>query len=74
MNEKEFENVLLESLSLTDADPESVGFDSKMEGFISDLSTFEDAGVMTMNKGLVVRLADGSEFQVTIVQSQRARE
>ncbi len=32
--------------------------------------TFEDAGVMTYNKGLVLELPDGSEFQLTIVQSR----
>ena len=32
--------------------------------------TFEDAGVMTYNKGLVITLPDGSEFQLTIVQSR----
>jgi hypothetical protein len=37
------------------------------------VSTFEEAGVMTMNRGLVVRLTNGAEFQVTIVRSARAR-
>ena len=32
--------------------------------------TFEDAGVMTYNKGLVIELPDGTEFQLTIVQSR----
>ena len=32
--------------------------------------TFEDAGIMTYNKGLVISLPDGSEFQLTIVQSR----
>lgn len=32
--------------------------------------TFEDAGVLTYNKGLVISLPDGSEFQLTIVQSR----
>jgi len=30
--------------------------------------SFEDAGVMTSNAGIVVRLADGSEFFVTVVR------
>ena len=34
------------------------------------VQTFEEAGVMTYNKGLVITLPDGSEFQVTIVQSR----
>ncbi len=32
--------------------------------------TFEQAGVMTYNRGLVISLPDGSEFQLTIVQSR----
>ena len=35
------------------------------------VSTFEEAGVMTRNAGLVVRLKDNSVFQVTIVQDHR---
>ena len=31
--------------------------------------TFEQAGIMTYNKGLVISLPDGTEFQLTIVQS-----
>ena len=35
----------------------------------SVIQTFEQEGVMTYNKGLVIRLPNGSEFQLTIVQS-----
>jgi hypothetical protein len=34
------------------------------------VSTFDEAGLLTGNRGLVVRLADGEEFQLTIVQSR----
>lgn len=33
-------------------------------------STFRDSGVLTTNDGLVVRLADGSEYQLTVVRSR----
>jgi hypothetical protein len=33
------------------------------------IRTFEDAGVLTMNRGLVVRIGD-AEFQLTIVRSR----
>ena len=33
------------------------------------VSTFRDAGVLTMNRGLVVTLPNGQSFQVTIVES-----
>lgn len=36
----------------------------------TSVRTFEDAGVMTYNKGLVIRTPDGSEFQLTIVRSR----
>jgi len=32
--------------------------------------SFEECGVMTYDKGLVITLADGSEYQLTIVQSR----
>jgi hypothetical protein len=38
------------------------------------VGTFEDAGLMTRNKVLVLTLDDGSEFQLTVVQSRRARD
>ncbi|MEN6384784.1 MAG: hypothetical protein ABFD79_06265 [Phycisphaerales bacterium] len=31
---------------------------------------FQEAGMITRNSGLVVRTTDGSEFQITIVQSR----
>ena len=31
---------------------------------------FSDAGVMTSNEGLILKLADGSEYQVTVVRSK----
>lgn len=35
------------------------------------VTTFDAAGVLTSNKGLVVRLGSGQEFQITIVDSTR---
>ena len=32
--------------------------------------TFDEAGVMTCDAGLVITLPDGTEFQLTIVQSR----
>ncbi len=32
--------------------------------------TFTDAGLMTLDDGLVLRMEDGSEFQITIRQSR----
>jgi hypothetical protein len=35
--------------------------------------TFEDAGVLSGNAGLVIRTTTGAEFQLSIVQSRVAR-
>lgn len=37
---------------------------------VARVSSFEDQGIMTNNAGLVIRMADGSEFQLTIVKSR----
>ena len=39
-------------------------------GAIDSIRTFEDAGILTTNKGLVIRMKDRSEFQMTIVKSK----
>ena len=33
------------------------------------VETFEDRGVLTTNRGLVVAMENGTEFQITIVES-----
>jgi hypothetical protein len=33
-------------------------------------ATFEDAGVLSTNAGLVLKMRDGSEFQITVVKSK----
>lgn len=37
---------------------------------ITEVRSFADAGLMTVNDGLVVSFADGTEFQLQIVQSK----
>jgi hypothetical protein len=37
--------------------------------YIAKVRTFEEAGVLTEKKGLVVTMSDGSEYQVTIAES-----
>lgn len=36
------------------------------------VTSYADGGYMTRDAGLVLRLADGSEFQITIVQTRHA--
>jgi hypothetical protein len=35
---------------------------------VRNVESFHDAGLMTNNEGLVVRMEDGGEFQLTIVR------
>lgn len=37
---------------------------------VVDAKTFHEAGVLTMDDGFVVKFEDGTEYQVTIVQSR----
>lgn len=75
MNEQRFQDclyILLESISdnnFVDEDGDSLW--PLLEGFldnISEVRSFDDEGMLTNNKGLVVRLKRGSEFQLTIVK------
>ena len=38
------------------------------------VETYRDAGVLTRDAGLVIRLLNGTEFQLTIARSARGRE
>jgi hypothetical protein len=37
----------------------------------ANILTFDQAGLLTGNKGIVIRFANGDEFQLSIVQSKR---
>jgi hypothetical protein len=37
---------------------------------IKDIYTYEQAGMLTTDRGLIVTDSDGNEFQVTIVKSK----
>ena len=62
MDEKQAEELL-----------EDVLDEAVLEGKLPELArieTFEDAGVLTMSRGLVLHMADGSEFQLMLVRSR----
>jgi hypothetical protein len=61
MNEKQFETKLHHLLERVLR---------KRDGRVA---TYEEQGVLTHNRGLVVRLASGAEFHLTIVQSRDGR-
>lgn len=63
------EAALADVLLLAEADQvllehsdDTISFDS--------VRSYEDAGVLTTDRGLVVRLSNGQEFQITIVRSR----
>lgn len=37
---------------------------------VSNIKTYAEAGILTRDSGLVLRMEDGSEFQITIKQSK----
>jgi len=73
MNEQEFQDALstaLQELAWMAEDDEYPDTLPADLAEVREVRTFDAAGVLTQNKGLVVTLADGSELQVTIVQSR----
>ena len=61
---------LLEEMSYMDTD-DLDQFDMPEELVeIERVSTFDEAGVLTQDAGLVITMNDGSEFQLTIIQSR----
>ena len=67
MNEQDITTLIAESLN-AHADPDSQDCIIGIED-INAIRTFEENSVMTNNAGLVLHMEDGSEFQITIVQS-----
>ena len=52
-----------------DVDPEDAFEESPVDRAVP----YDEAGVLTRNAGIVVRLRDGSEFQITVVRSRGPR-
>jgi hypothetical protein len=68
MDEKEMQDALI---GLLEDETMSDYFTSgESEVDVRDIESFKDAGVLTNNAGIVLRLMDGSEFQITIVRSR----
>jgi hypothetical protein len=64
---------LLETLlfARNDADDPAAELAEHVAG-IRRIATYDDVGMLTRDKGLVIETADGAEFQVTIVESRPA--
>ena len=72
MNEQTLQdalNALIADVMLCIQTGDEIEPPKELEG-LDSIRTFEEAGVLTMNKGLVIRLKDRREFQITIVQSR----
>jgi len=60
MNEKNIADMIYNSLELTSMD--------ECENIISRIATFEEAGLLTNDDGIILYLKDGSEFQITVIR------
>lgn len=60
MKEHELVNYLIEVLD----------WSSSEDGMIVGMDTFESAGLMTNNEGLVIKMKTGEVFQLTVKQSR----
>ena len=61
MNEEKFRSILDEALFI---------YMDENKDTIKRVQTFEEVGILTTNTGLIIKTEDGSEFQLTIVQSK----
>jgi hypothetical protein len=68
MDAQKFVNELREVLAETDDASDGIN-----QQTIRRIETFEEAGILTRDAGLIVMMTDGSEFQVTVVRSRPAR-
>ncbi len=65
MKTSQFENILMDTLT-SDLGGESTV--SEHMG-VEDILTFEEAGLVTHDNGIIFRMEDGSEFQMSIIKS-----
>jgi hypothetical protein len=62
-------NDLIDEREICDPDPALEEIAECVEG-MERVSTFSDEGILTTDAGLVLRMGDGTEFQITIVRSK----
>ena len=68
MDSRQFLDALRDVLAETDD-----ASDELNQQTIRRIDSFEDVGMLTRDAGLVVRMVDGSEFQLTVVKSRTER-
>lgn len=74
MNARELQDLLRELLeelmfARGDVDDPLADLAERTDG-IRQICSYDDAGVLTTDKGLVIECDDGTEFQLTIVRSK----
>lgn len=58
------EQELAQAIEIALTDPDEIDLT------VTDVETFEQAGLLTRNAGVVITLNNGQEFQLTIVRSK----
>lgn len=59
MNEKKLENKLIRLL--------------QPKNGVREVCSFEDAGILTRNRGIILTFVDGSQYQIEVLQSRGSR-
>jgi len=70
MTERELQDNLMELVEIAGYDEDFYEMFDLWDLTEASATSFKEAGVLTNNKGLVMKLRDGSEFQITIVKSK----
>jgi len=72
MNAHDIETLIADALNTAAASLAENEYADAPDGIeeLNAIRTFAEDGVLSSNSGLVLHLDDGSEFQVTIVQSR----
>jgi len=69
VGERDLEEYLQEVVELAREQAEEDGDEFKVDY----VTSFKDENLLTYNRGIVVRMKDGSEFQLQIIQSKGSR-
>lgn len=62
---------LVSELTYLDAEDVAATFSADVAGLMgASVSSYEEGGYLTRDAGFVIRMEDGSEYQVTVVRSR----
>ena len=73
MTEEQMQDALYHCFAALVLDADQDEFPEEMPSELAGtemVRTFADAGLLTSNKGVVLRMKDGREFQITVVRSR----